>query len=97
MLLESVTYMGSEAIDVEEIVTKCPLRHWNDAVQTMTSIMRESDIKLVYQQLGERVNEKWYEQKLDEDPTLFLNQEDSESYQTSFESDVGVENFPHLR
>ena len=90
-------YMGPEVIKIEENVSKCPLRHWNDSVQRMTSVMRESDIKLVYQQLVERVNEKWYEQKLDEDPTLFLNQEDSESYQTSFESDIGVENFPHLK
>ena len=64
LFFETAIHMEVKGKKVEEKNARCPLRYWNDAVQKLTAIKREADIKPAYKELVERLNRNWYENKL---------------------------------
>ena len=57
---------------LDEQDTTSPLRIWNPSVEKLTLIKKEASIRPVYTALIEKLNESVYNQKLFEDPTLFI-------------------------
>ena len=58
---------------VYEKNSKCPLRMWSDSVEKLSCVKREQDIKPVYKQLVESLNQNCYDLKLYGDTTsLFV-------------------------
>ena len=64
-----------------------PLCMWTDSVEEVTSVKRVDDIKEVYRQLVDCLNECWYGNALAEDPDLFVKGETSIREHDSFNSD----------
>ena len=52
--------------------TLCPLRIWSPTIEKLTFLKKDVDVKPVYKVLINEVNKNCYNEKLLEDPTLFV-------------------------
>ena len=87
LFFETAIYMEVAGIKIEEKDVKDPLRMWNASLQKLTCIKKDQDIEPVYKSLVEKLNEQWYQNKLDDDPNLFLYDSSSEESYTDSSED----------
>ena len=52
--------------------TLCPLRIWSPTIEKLTFLKKDVDVKPVYKVLINEVNKNCYDEKLLEDPSLFV-------------------------
>lgn len=70
-LLYEMMTIQKEPAKGEEKDVQCPLRLWSRSIEEITFVEKDH-LRPVYRTLVEELNENYYNQKLFDDPTLFL-------------------------